>query len=913
MKCVVLNTSASEHSELVQILQSIGTPILVKEVRTRDAFLDALAAESPDVVINFCLFPELDGMAALQLLQETKVKSPFIIVGEKRTAAAEECLAAGATAFFAKGEEEQLAEFIRNLNGGGAARAQKPKPDLRYKVALWIEPLTLRLKIEKLLLKLGEVQLVPAYDSAHTADLLLLSLNEFTGTPPSFWETKPWLLLTDENHELEAIEQVRRGAVGYVLLEQLSESRLQIALYQAFRQIKQHSTLKEQEKNIANLQRALEDVQGQMQELEAALHSERQLSEMLKKELDEQELSLAELAKENEDVRRALEDVQGQMQELEAALHSERQLSEMLKKELDEQELSLAELAKENEDVRRALEDVQGQMQELEAALHSERQLSEMLKKELDEQGLLLTELTKENQERQFWHEVLQHREQRFRKMIEHSSDMIVLVDAEGKILYESSAALRIIGYTSEELVGKSAFDLVCPDEREQVREFFEKQVHIPGISPLQRMRMQHKDGHWIYVEAIYNNLLHDETICAMIVNAHDVTEYVRIQQELQKAKEDFEARVIERTRDLIELSRRLQEEIQAHRRTEEALKQSEDYFWKIFRYNPLPIVLCDANTGRTLNVNQAFEALSGIGYEDALGKQIEELGFNLSTEHLCMHITRKCEGSESRPVSLEVDLHTKSSGVKSLVVTLQYVELGREQCGLIIMQDVTERIHAEKSLAKSLSEKDVLLKEIHHRVKNNLQVISSLLYLQSLKLQDEQAKRIFRESQNRVKAMALIHEQLYQTKDFMRVDFAEYLQTLASMIAESYNEPPSIIDVQIDSEKLDLSIDAAIPAGLIVSELVTNSLKYAFPETAESAEKNKEIAILARKTSDNDIMLTVCDNGIGLNMERPLESPKTLGLRLVKMLTEQLRGSIEVLPQKGAAFCIRFKDEAHQ
>ncbi len=815
MKCVVLNTSASEHSELVQILQSIGTPILVKEVRTRDAFLDALAAESPDVVINFCLFPELDGMAALQLLQETKVKSPFIIVGEKRTAAAEECLAAGATAFFAKGEEEQLAEFIRNLNGGGAAGAQKPKPDLRYKVALWIEPLTLRLKIEKLLLKLGEVQLVPAYDSAHTADLLLLSLNEFTGTPPSSWETKPWLLLTDEDHELEAIEQVRRGAVGYMLLEQLSESRLQIALYQAFRQIKQHSTLKEQEKNITNLHHVLEDVQGQMQELEAALHSE--------------------------------------------------------------------------------------------------RQLSEVLKKELDEQGLLLTELTKENQERQFWYEVLQHREQRFRKMIEHSSDMIILVDAEGKILYESSAALRVIGYTSEELVGKSAFDLICPDEREKIREFFEKQVHIPGISPVQRMRVQHKDGHWIYVEAIYNNLLHDDTISAIIVNAHDVTEYVRIQQELQKAKEDFEARVIERTRDLIELSRRLQEEIQAHRRTEEALKQSEDYFWKIFRYNPLPIVLCDANTGCTLNVNQAFEALSGIGYEDALGKKIEELGFNLSTEHLCMHITKKSESSEPHPVSLEVDLHTKSSGVKSLVVTLQYVELGREQGGLIIMQDVTERIRAEKSLAKSLSEKEVLLKEIHHRVKNNLQVISSLLYLQSLKLQDEQAKRIFRESQNRVKAMALIHEQLYQTKDLMRVDFAEYLQTLASMIAESYNEPPSIIDVQIDSEKLDLSIDAAIPAGLIVSELVTNSLKYAFPEAEESVGKNKEITILARKTSDNDIMLIVRDSGIGLNMERPLESPKTLGLRLVKMLTEQLRGSIEVLPQKGAAFCIRFKDEAHQ
>ena len=812
MKCIVLNTSASEHSELVQILQSIGLPILVKEVRTRDAFLDALASETPDVIINLCLFPELDGMAALQLLQEARVKSPFIIVGEKRNAAAEECLAAGATAFFAKGEEGHLAEFIRNLNGNTTAD-NKPKSNFHYKVALWIEPLALRLKIEKLLLKFSEVQLVPVQDTAHPADMLILSLNEFTGTLPSHWESKPYLLLTDEDHEPEAIEQVRRGAVGYMLLEQLSEPRLQIALYQAFRQIKQQSALKEQEKNIANLHRTLGEVQGQMQELEAALHRERQLSEVLKKELDEQGLSLAELAK--------------------------------------------------------------------------------------------------ENQERQFWHEVLQHREQRFRKMIEHSSDMIVLVDAEGKILYESSAALRIIGYTSEELVGKSAFDLVCPDEREQVREFFEKQVHIPGISPLQRMRVQHKDGHWIYVEAIYNNLLHDETICAMIVNARDVTEYVRIQQELQKAKEDFEARVIERTQDLIELSRKLQEEIQAHRRTEEALKQSEDYFWKIFRYNPLPIVLCDANTGRTLNVNQAFEALAGIGYEDALGKQIEELGFELSTRNACEYLTKKSEGSEQRPVSLQVDLHTKSSGVRSLVVTLQYIELGREQCGLIIMQDVTELIQAEKLREKSLAEKEILLKEIHHRVKNNLQVISSLLYLQSLKLQDEQAREIFRESQNRVKSMALIHEQLYQTKDFAKVDFAEYLRTLANMIAESYNEPPSIIEVQIDAEKLHVSIDAAVPAGLIVSELVTNSLKYAFPETAEMAEKSKEIAILAQKTSDNEIILTVRDNGIGLNVERPLDSPKTLGLRLVKLLTEQLHGSIEVLPQKGAAFCIRFKDEA--
>lgn len=814
-RILVLNTSALERSDLAQVWQATGMSITAKEVRTRDAFLDALASEPPDLVLNLCLFPELDGIAALRLAQEAQAKVPFVILGEKRSNAAEECLAAGATAFFAKGEEEHLAEFIKRLNGNAAAHSDAPPRSL-CNVALWIEPLSLRLKVEKMLLKSGEARLVPLQrnllNATHAPDLLLVALNDLTPTLPSDWDDHPLLLLASEDRETEAIELVRRRALGYLLLEHLSEPRLHIALRQVLRQIALQRLHDEHQEKITALQRALTDLQDRLDNIESALAGE--------------------------------------------------------------------------------------------------KRHSDLLKTELAEQGQLLMELMKENEERQFWYEALLQRELRFRKMVEQSSDLIALLDENATIIYESSAAEHILGYCSAELVGRSAFDFVFPDDRAMTEELFAKYVSTPGIMPLTRFRVMRKDGRLIYVEAIGNNLLHDDTVGAIILNVRDVTEYMLIQQELQKAKDDFEHRVIERTRDLIELSRKLQEEIQARKRIEETLHQSEDYFWKIFRLSPVAIVLCRADNGRTLNVNQAFETLSGIGYEDALGKSIEDLGFGFSADKLCAYLSLQPDAGARKPLNLEIELRAKNGDVRHLVATVQYVELGSERCGLILAQDVTERKQAEQSLEKSLAEKEILLKEIHHRVKNNLQVISSLLYLQSLKLRDEEAKEVFRESQNRVKSMALIHEQLYQTEDFSKVDFAEYLRNLAGVLAESYGTS-AVIEVQAGDGSLDLSIDSAVPAGLIVSELVTNSLKYAFPESRRDAEETEKISILAEKTSDGEIMLTVRDNGIGLDEAQVIDSPKTLGLRLVKMLTEQLRGSIEAFSQGGAVFRIRFKEES--
>ena len=147
------------------------------------------------------------------------------------------------------------------------------------------------------------------------------------------------------------------------------------------------------------------------------------------------------------------------------------------------------------------------------------------------------------------------------------------------------------------------------------------------------------------------------------------------------------------------------------------------------------------------------------------------------------------------------------------------------------IIRDVTERKKTEKMLEKSLHEKEILLKEIHHRVKNNLMIISSLLNLQSDYIKDEESKNIFKESQNRARSMALIHERLYQSIDLKRMDFGDYIRSLSTELLHTYEVDPGLIKLKINVEDIFLDINTAIPLGLIVNELVTNSLKHAFPE----------------------------------------------------------------------------------
>jgi two-component sensor histidine kinase len=217
---------------------------------------------------------------------------------------------------------------------------------------------------------------------------------------------------------------------------------------------------------------------------------------------------------------------------------------------------------------------------------------------------------------------------------------------------------------------------------------------------------------------------------------------------------------------------------------------------------------------------------------------------------------------------------------------------------------DITARKQAEEKIKQSLSEKELLLQEIHHRVKNNMQVISSLLKLQAETIKDESLRSAFKDSQNRVRAMALVHEKLYQSKDFTHIPFRDYLQSLIRYLYQSYTPKAGTIELTSEIEELPLAITHAIPCGLIVNELLSNALKHAFPE-----ERTGAITIGLRSPEPHTYELTVSDDGIGLPEAIDPHTTQSLGLHLVTILAEdQLKGEITVEREGGTRVRITFK-----
>ncbi|MBC2743262.1 MAG: hypothetical protein HGJ93_09490 [Desulfosarcina sp.] len=210
------------------------------------------------------------------------------------------------------------------------------------------------------------------------------------------------------------------------------------------------------------------------------------------------------------------------------------------------------------------------------------------------------------------------------------------------------------------------------------------------------------------------------------------------------------------------------------------------------------------------------------------------------------------------------------------------------------------ELLTSEQNLRQSLAEKESLLKEIHHRVKNNLQIVSSLLYLQEDYMTDSKGVDILRESQNRVKSMALIHEQLYGTADLAKIDFGRYIQGLAANLFDAYGIDPARIRLNVRTDDIALGVDMAVPCGLIINELVSNTLKHAFlPETTGT------IDIVIRTLDDGRVEIVVADDGIGFTAP-PLDGEnKSLGLRLIDTLTAQLDGTLAINTEKGTRFSI--------
>lgn len=255
--------------------------------------------------------------------------------------------------------------------------------------------------------------------------------------------------------------------------------------------------------------------------------------------------------------------------------------------------------------------------------------------------------------------------------------------------------------------------------------------------------------------------------------------------------------------------------------------------------------------------------------------------------------------------VLLAVFVDRKTEAITGLVVNV-FTIISISIIGVLTsraQQEIGARTQIEHRLRRSLGEKDVLLKEVHHRVKNNLQIISSLLNLQSTHITDQKTREVLRESQHRVHSMALIHEKLYQSTDLVQIDFASYLKGLVNYLAQSNRLDSSKVTINTVAPNIYLDIATAIPCGLIVNELVSNSLKHAFP-----ANSTGQVDITIEETAKDEYRLVVGDDGVGLPAGLDPAQSTSLGLKLVTSLVEQLNGTLVVKNSPGARFEVRFR-----
>jgi PAS domain S-box-containing protein len=337
-----------------------------------------------------------------------------------------------------------------------------------------------------------------------------------------------------------------------------------------------------------------------------------------------------------------------------------------------------------------------------------------------------------------------------------------------------------------------------------------------------------------------------------------------------------------------IRMSRALVEQ----KRVEDELRESEEKFRVMAETSPAAVVLHQGEN--FLYVNPATSHI--FGYSEA---ELLKMNFWEWAHEDCRDLIRERgkarQRGEAVPNQYEHRFAAKGGRDGWVLISAGTIEYRGKPACIVTLLDITEAKLAEERMQTALAEKTVLLKEVHHRVKNNLQIISSLLYLQSESLRDEQSRVFFRDSQNRIGAMALVHQKLYQSESLAFIDFREYIEDLANYLYAGTVKDRDLICLKVDAGDVSLGVDEAIPCGLIVNELLSNSLKHAFPDGREG-----EISIRCRAGEDGWITLTVSDNGVGMPTGLDFRNTETLGLQLVTMLVKQLRGRITIDSEPG-------------
>ncbi|MCF7793972.1 MAG: PAS domain S-box protein [Candidatus Cloacimonetes bacterium] len=446
---------------------------------------------------------------------------------------------------------------------------------------------------------------------------------------------------------------------------------------------------------------------------------------------------------------------------------------------------------------------------------------------------------------------IIRQRENELKMMIDNSPIGVCSTNLKGNFISVNEKYCDMLGYTAEELLGMHFNEITHPEDREANLELFANLIRRKiDFFDLEK-RYVTKDGKVIYCR-IRSHLVFDANFYPL-----------------------FETAVVE---DITEQKRALDE-----------LKEREEFNYALFQHSPIETIVVD-NEGRVVQSNIAVRE-------------------NRSRMPKIGNIMYKDFGADHSVDMYEILMNCIETGKPHSIPETQYrekywsIKIAPFKSGAIITAiDISPIKLAEQNLLKSLNEKEVLLKEVHHRVKNNMQIISSMLKLQVRHTRNAEAIDIIKESHNRVRSMSMIHEKLYHTADFEAVNFGQYLITLTEYIFSTYKIDKSNIKYSAEVKDVEMNINQAIPCGLIMNELITNCIKHAFPDGAKG-----KIKLSLKKTANHKTSITIIDNGIGLPEEVEKENPNTLGLQLVNALIAQINAEMKITMKNGTKILIEF------
>jgi PAS domain S-box-containing protein len=373
----------------------------------------------------------------------------------------------------------------------------------------------------------------------------------------------------------------------------------------------------------------------------------------------------------------------------------------------------------------------------------------------------------------------------------------------------------------------------------------------------------------------------------------------------LQKSHAELEDKVRERTRELIKANEMLQADIIERKRAGDALMKSEKKFRDIFE-NVLDAYYETAIDGTILEISPSIEIMSKGQYhrDELIGKSMKDFYSDSVIRQSLMDTLQE----RGKVLDYEIKLKNRDGSLIPCAISsrIHFDAHGRPEKILGTIRDITERKRAEEKIKNSLLEKEVLLKEVHHRVKNNLMTIIGLLKMQETKANNEMFNPLLQELESRVRAMALVHEGLHKSDDLAHIHLQNYIETMGAQICAQFGAERDI-RFAVQAAGVDVGLDIAVPCGLILNELITNACKHAFPGgKPRSGASLCEISISIAK-EDGTLILTVANNGVDLPDEVNWKNPETVGLQLIKMLSKQINGSIEVDRSSGTVFSLKF------